>query len=147
MASAPSHRDRRSGEAPPLVGVYETVLYGPDVDALSHFYADLVGLRLIEVAPNRLLAACRLPDGTVLLLFDPVIAAATGRQVPAHGASGPGHIAFRVEPGTLGAWRSHLEASGLEIERVVRWSASLTSIYVRDPAGNSVEFTDGELWE
>jgi catechol 2,3-dioxygenase-like lactoylglutathione lyase family enzyme len=147
MAGAPHNRDQRAGEAPPLLSVYETVLYGPDVDAMARFYADLVGLRLIEVMPNGLLAACRLPDGGVLLLFDPVIAAAPGRAVPAHGASGPGHIAFRVEPGALDAWRTYLEASGVEIEREVLWGPSLKSIYVRDPAGNSVEFAGGELWD
>ena len=36
------------------------------------------------------------------------MAAAPGRDVPSHGASGPGHGAFRIEPGTLPTWRDHL---------------------------------------
>jgi catechol-2,3-dioxygenase len=54
-------------------------------------------------------------------------------------------VAFRVE--NLDAWRDHLTAHRVAIEREIHWKAELTSIYVRDPAGNSVELANGELWE
>ena len=136
-----------SGRPPPLEGIYETVLYGPDLGALAHFYIDLLGLRQIEGGPADLLVACRLPDGGVLLLFDPAAAGATGREVPAHGSTGPSHVAFRVAPEELMAWQAWLELRGVEIEREVHWSDGLRSIYMRDPAGNSVELAGGELWD
>ena len=132
--------------APQLQAVYETVLYGPDLAALAAFYTELFGLSRIEGGPPDLLVACRVPDGGVLLLFDPAAASASGREVPAHGATGPGHVAFRVSPEQLAAWREHLERHGVEIEREVRWSEDLCSTYVRDPACNSVEFANGDLW-
>jgi len=126
------------------VDVYETVLYGSDVAALVTFYHDVVGLPLIE-ADLELMAALRLPGGGVLLIFDPITAAAPGRPVPSHGAAGQGHVAFRVED--LDAWRRHLTGHKIEIEREIDWGAERFSIYVRDPAGNSVEFARGELWD
>jgi catechol 2,3-dioxygenase-like lactoylglutathione lyase family enzyme len=133
-----------SDPPPRIVDVYETVLYGSSIDALAAFYCDVIGLTLIEVDPE-LFAALRLPRGGVLLVFDPATAAAPGRQVPSHGAEGPGHVAFRVE--NLDAWREHLTAHRVAIEREIHWEAELASIYVRDPAGNSVELANGELWE
>jgi hypothetical protein len=47
----------------------------------------------------------------------------------------------------LDAWREHLTAHRVAIEREIHWEAELASIYVRDPAGNSVELANGELWE
>lgn len=131
-------------DAPVVDGVYETVLYGADVRELARFYADVVGLRVIEV--GELLAALRIPDGGVLLLFDPSLSSAAGRTVPSHGATGEGHVAFSVPGADLDRWREHLGACAVEIESVVEWGGGPVSIYVRDPAGNSVEFTAGELW-
>ncbi len=139
-----SSASQSSNPRPRIVGVYETVLYGSSIDALAAFYRDVIGLALIEADPD-LLAALRLPQGGVLLVFDPANAAAPGRHVPSHGAEGPGHVAFRVE--NLDAWREHLTAHQVAIEREVHWGAELASIYVRDPAGNSVELANGELWQ
>jgi catechol 2,3-dioxygenase-like lactoylglutathione lyase family enzyme len=129
---------------PRIHGIYETVLYG-DVPLLEAFYRQVLGLRLVD-GPDELAAAFRLPDGAVLLLFDPGRSSRPGRPVPSHGASGPGHIAFRVPEGTLDRWRESLLAQGVEIDRVVDWGGGRRSLYVRDPAGNSVELTEDELW-
>ncbi len=126
-------------------GVYETVLYGPDLAALVSFYGEKLGLRQVSEMDD-LGAAFRLPDGGVLLLFDPEKASAVGRQVPAHGTSGPGHVAFAIEPGDHDGWLEHLGAAGVEVERELTWKLGGRSIYVRDPAGNSVELVDGEVW-
>jgi catechol-2,3-dioxygenase len=133
-------------ERPVLEGVYETVLYGPNLRALADFYIEVVGLRPIEAGLDDLLIALRVPDGSVLLLFDPARSVDGEREVPPHGSHGPGHIAFRTEQGDLDAWRAHLADVHVPVERTVQWRPGLTSIYVRDPAGNSVEFTNGELW-
>lgn len=68
------------------------------------------------------------------------------RDVPPHGTEGPGHVAFSVPPRGLQAWRTVLEDAGVEIEREIEWDAGGQSIYVRDPAGSSVELVEGEAW-
>lgn len=125
--------------------VYETVLYAADVAAAVAFYADVLGLRLVE-EPDELAAAFRLPDGGMLLVFAPVRSAAPGRPVPSHGATGAGHVAFAVEHGALDRWTSELRTRGVEIEKEIVWDGRGRSIYFRDPAGNSVELVEGDIW-
>lgn len=131
--------------APALAGVHETCLYGADLPALTGFYAHVLGLRSVS-RMGELGVAFRLPDGGVLLLFDPAAASAAGRDVPAHGATGAGHVAFTVARGTLGDWRAWLDERGVEVESEIAWNRGGRSLYVRDPAGNSVELIDGEIW-
>ena len=130
--------------SPRIHGIYETVLYG-DVPALEAFYREVLGLRLVD-GPDELAAAFRLPDGAMLLLFDPDRSSRPGRPVPSHGASGPAHVAFRLPKGELDHWRETLFERGVEIDRDVEWDGGRRSLYVRDPAGNSVELTEDELW-
>ena len=129
-----------------LTGVYETVLYAADVPEATGFYADALGLSVVG-EPSELAAAFRLADGGVLLIFDPDRSSEPGRPVPSHGTSGAGHIAFSVEPGNLDQVTAELRRRGVGIEREVSWDAGGRSVYVRDPAGNSVELIDGEAWE
>ncbi len=65
---------------------------------------------------------------------------------PAHGPQGPGHICFRAEASDLDRWRSHFEQAGIAIEADFEWPGGGRSIYVRDPAGNSVEFAEPRIW-
>ena len=127
-------------------GIYETVLYGDDVDALVAFYTDVVGLRSID-PPDEFSAAFRMDDGGLLLIFDPEHSSVPGRFVPSHGASGEGHIAFRVGAGQLAPVVDGLRTTGLEIEREITWPRGGSSVYIRDPAGNSVEFVEGDIWD
>lgn len=128
------------------VSVHETVLYAADPVAAAGFYREVVGLeQLGEADPNG--AAFRLPVGdAVLLLFSVERAELEGRGVPTHGARGRGHVAFRVEAGTLDAWGETLRESDIEIEMDRDWERGGRSLYVRDPAGNSVEFVEGRIW-
>jgi catechol 2,3-dioxygenase-like lactoylglutathione lyase family enzyme len=119
--------------------VYETVVYAPDLAAATAFYGDVLGLREVDDG------AFRLDDGGILLLFDPARSSQPGRPVPSHGATGAGHVAFSVEG--LDAWRERLREAGVELEQEKEWArGGARSIYVRDPAGNSVEFVEGDLW-
>ena len=43
-------------------------------------------------------------------------------------------------------WRNRLGEHEIEIECEVAWDSGGRSLYVRDPAGNSVELTEDELW-
>lgn len=120
-------------------GVYETVVYATDPEAAAAFYRDVLDLREVEDG------AFRLADGAMLLLFDPERSSQPGRPVPSHGASGAGHVAFSVD--TLEGWRERLREAGVEIEQEREWArGGAHSIYVRDPAGNSVELVEGDLW-
>ena len=42
---------------------------------------------------------------------------------------------------------TRLTDSGIAIESDFHWPHGPRSVYVRDPAGNSVEFADPALWE
>lgn len=124
--------------------VYETVLYADDVAATARFYEAMLGLRVVA-GPDELMAALRIEDGGVLLIFDPRRASKPGRAVP-HGASGAGHVAFSVLDGELDAAAAGLRAHGVELERETEWPQGGRSVYFRDPAGNSLELVEGEVW-
>jgi len=131
--------------APPDLRIYETVLYATDVDAAAAWYRDVLRLRQID-GPDEHSAALRLTDESVLLIFDPARSSAAGRPVPAHGAVGAGHVAFRVRPATLSLWRRRLAELGVALEQEQAWGDDGESLYFRDPAGNSVELVEGEIW-
>jgi catechol 2,3-dioxygenase-like lactoylglutathione lyase family enzyme len=119
--------------------VYETVVYG-DVDALAAFYRDVLGLRQVTDG------GFRLDDGGMLLVFDPAESSQPGRIVPSHGPdAGSVHVAFSVDG--LDAWRERLAERGVPVEHEHEWPrGGARSLYVRDPAGNSVELVEGDLW-
>jgi len=127
-----------------ILGVYETVLYAPDPRAAAEFYRDVLGLEQLE-DPDDLSAVFRLPAGHVLLLFNPRLSSQPGRPVPSHGSAGPGHIAFAIEGGAYEDAVARLREKGIEIEREIDWGRG-RSVYFRDPAGNSVELVDGDIW-
>jgi catechol 2,3-dioxygenase-like lactoylglutathione lyase family enzyme len=128
-----------------VLGVYETVLYAADPAAAAGFYSDALGLQLLE-EPDELSAVLGLDDRAVLLIFNPELSSAPGRLVPSHGTTGAGHVAFSVEPGGLDAFAEELRTRGVEIEREIEWKPGARSVYFRDPANNSVELVEGELW-
>lgn len=123
--------------------IFETSLYGPDIDELEAFYRRVIGLESIARFGDRGVAL-RCGD-EVLLLFDPDESAETDGPVPPHGAHGPGHVAFTATREKLPAWRTHLADCGVNIEAEVEWGDG-HSIYFRDPAGNSVELATPGIW-
>jgi len=127
-----------------ILSVYETVLYTPDPRAAAEFYSDALGLEQLE-DPDDLSAVFRLPAGQVLLIFNPQLSSQPGRPVPSHGSAGPGHIAFAIEGGAYEDAVARLRDKGIEIEREIDWGRG-RSVYFRDPAGNSVELVDGDIW-
>ncbi len=129
--------------APPIDRVLETILYVDDLDAAARFYGQVLGLELDSRQPG-LFAFFRCGP-SMLLLFEPK-AASTGRNVPAHGAHGPGHACFAVAEAALDGWRRHLEAAGIAIEREMSWPRGGRSFYFRDPAGNSLELATPRIW-
>lgn len=130
---------------PAPTAVHETVLYAGDLAAATTFYAEAVGLRVV-FGPNPVLTALRVDERGVLLLIDPAQAELAGRDVPSHGARGPGHVAFSVAEEDLDAILARCRDHGADVERELTWPRGGRSVYVRDPAGNSVEFVVGEIW-
>lgn len=126
--------------------VHETVLYADDAVRAARFYADVLGLALMDGADAES-AGLRLPEGdAVLLIFSPDRAELEGRGVPTHGARGRGHVALRVDAGSLDDWTRRLGDAGVGVEMDRGWDRGGRSVYFRDPAGNSVELVDGEIW-
>jgi catechol-2,3-dioxygenase len=123
--------------------IFETVLYAEDIDSIIKFYKNILGLKIIQQSEMFVAFRC---EEVVLLVFDPRKTNQSGRNVPSHGAEGPGHIAFSIEPEELDAWREQLVEKGVEIEAEVNWKSGGQSIYFRDPAGNSVELAIPTLW-
>jgi catechol 2,3-dioxygenase-like lactoylglutathione lyase family enzyme len=55
-------------------------------------------------------------------------------------------VAFAVPEAELDAWRARLARHGVPVESEVRWPRGGRSLYVRDPAGNSVELAGESIW-
>ncbi len=123
--------------------IFETVIYADDLAAAERFYHDVLGLAVYSRSET--VVSFRLAGG-VLLVFDPRRATQPNRGVPSHGAQGPGHVAFAAAPESLEQWRDHLAAHDVPIEMEVNWEQGGTSLYFRDPAGNSVELAPPTLW-
>jgi catechol 2,3-dioxygenase-like lactoylglutathione lyase family enzyme len=142
---------RRSATEVPVSidGVLETCLYARDLEAAERFYASVLELTVVaHVAERHVFFRC---GAAMLLVFDPARTASApgevgGTPVPAHGAHGAGHVCFRVAADELGAWRARLERAGVAIEAEIVWPRGGSSLYVRDPAGNSVELAPASIW-
>src|SRR5690606_28333111 len=93
----------------------------------------------------------------VLLVFNPSATATPPAPdarlpVPPHGARGQGHLCFAASAVEIESWIAHLSAHGVDIEADFTWpprdgaTTGGRSIYVRDPAGNSIEFAEPRIW-
>jgi catechol 2,3-dioxygenase-like lactoylglutathione lyase family enzyme len=134
---------------PPLEHVLETSLYAADLDAAVRFYGGVLGLTLFSREEGR--HAFFRCGRQMLLVFNPDATAAPsavprGTPVPAHGARGAGHVAFAIDAAHLAAWRRRLQSHGVPIEYETAWPRGGRSLYVRDPAGNSVELAMPIMW-
>ena len=127
----------------PIDRVLETILYVDDLDAAERFYRDVLGLEL-DSKKAGLFVFFKCGAG-MLLLFEPQ-AASTGRNVPAHGARGPGHACFAVREDDLDRWKARLKEAGVAIEQEMDWPRGGRSFYFRDPAGNSLELATPKIW-
>ena len=129
--------------------IVETCLYAEDLNAAEKFYVDVLGLQLYSRDPGRhVFFQC---GEAMFLVFNPgntskVQTIINGEKLPNHGCQGPGHVAFASLEEDLPAWKDRLSALGVAIEAEVSWPGGGRSIYIRDPAGNSVELVTPQIW-
>ncbi|MCM2291584.1 VOC family protein [Allorhizobium sp. BGMRC 0089] len=132
----------------PVETVLETALYAADLDAAEGFYGGVIGLTKVRREDHRHVFY-RCGEGMVLI-FNPAEtvkpAPAGALPVPSHGAKGQGHICFCVAEADMDTLAERLKAAGIAIEADFFWPNGARSLYVRDPAGNSVEFSQKRLW-
>ncbi|HYD16223.1 MAG TPA: VOC family protein [Hyphomicrobium sp.] len=129
---------------PPIL---ETVLYAGDLAAAESFYSRLLGVTPYAKVEGRHVFFKL--ESQMLLIFNPDATRKPGTgalPVPAHGADGQGHVCFSAAPDGIDAWRSRVADMGLSVEADFEWPNGGHSIYVRDPAGNSVEFAEPRIW-
>jgi catechol 2,3-dioxygenase-like lactoylglutathione lyase family enzyme len=129
--------------------VLETIVYCPDLSAGEAFYRDVVGLTAYtRMPPRHIFFRC---GAGMLLMFNPDVTSVervevAGSLIPLHGGRGQGHVAFRVPAADMPRWRDRLASLHVPIESEIRWPQGGESVYVRDPAGNSVEFVTAAVW-
>ena len=132
---------------PRTSGVLETSLYVADLDRACEFYQRVFGFERF-VHDGRM---CALGTGSqVLLLFlrgaTDQPAPVPGGFIPPHHGEGDLHLCFAIPFGELKAWEEHLRHEGIALESRVKWARGGTSLYFRDPDGNSLEVATPGLW-
>jgi catechol 2,3-dioxygenase-like lactoylglutathione lyase family enzyme len=124
--------------------VLETCLYVDDLEVAEAFYRDVLGLEpRSRVAGRHVFFRC---GPAMLLIFNPQATCIPSGDVPTHGATGQGHVAFRAEHADMDGWQAQFAAHGVPVETDLRWPGGGHSLYVRDPAGNSVEIVTPDVW-
>lgn len=127
--------------------ILETVIYAADPQAAGRFYVEVFGLERVQSVPGRLeFLRC---GAQMLLIFNPEATRDAAHQngIPAHGAEGAGHLCFRAaDAAELNRWRARLAELGIAIEHDQIWNSGARSIYLRDPAGTSVEIAEAAIW-
>ena len=125
--------------------VMETCRYVDDLGRAEEFYSRVLGLTVYAKVEGR--HAFFRSGGGVFLLFNPE---QTRKQsplgVPTHGATGEGHVAFRMAEDEIEAWRERLAQEKVGIELEYTWPNGGFSFYFRDSAGNSVELVTPRTW-
>jgi catechol 2,3-dioxygenase-like lactoylglutathione lyase family enzyme len=124
-----------AASAPEIDGLHHVALEVTDMDVAISFYCGVVGLREVETPENVLKQGIHwlgLPEGKMLHLIS------VSKTVP----HDRGHLALSVR--NAHAWREYLIANGVELVEPKVKLYSAERVFVRDPAGNLVEFV---RWE
>ena len=118
----------------PVTGVSELVLEVDDLAAAEHFYADVLGLPVVERWEHRDAIWVMAGDRTRIGLWRPQVGIAGGRG-GAHV-----HYALHIDPADYDAAVARLRAHGCEIEdHAFEGYGESSAVYVTDPDGHVVE--------
>ena len=123
--------------------ILETSLYVSDIKKAAAFYELLFDLEPHAVEDSRHVFF-RIGD-CMLLLFNPA-ETRKGGSVPAHGATGQGHVAFTIKHEELDFWKNRLGEQKIQIEQEYVWPSGGKSVYFRDPFMNSIELATSNTW-
>ena len=129
-------------------GILEAAIYVDDLDAAERFYGEILELEKIQRIADR--HVFYRVGASVLLVFNADETEKPPQNpdlpVPPHGTRGPGHVCLSMPRSQIEAMRKHLLDWNVPIDAEFDWPNGARSIYVRDPAGNSVEFAEPHLW-
>lgn len=132
-----------------IEGVAETAIYVENVPRSVEFYQRLFGLR--RVLGDDRFCALEVPGNALFLLFEKgtrrQAIPTPGGTIPAHGASGEIHFAFKISRDSLDSCARELSELGVAIESQVEWPRGGRSLYFRDPDGHLVELITPGCWE
>jgi len=130
--------------------ILETCLYAENLEEVKTFYQDVMCLELVsEEAGRHLFFRC---GQGMFLVFNPVETMKEtqddegGMDIPAHGAKGASHVAFRIPAESYAFWKRHFMTKEILIEREIEWPRNGKSMFIRDPGNNSVEVATPGLW-
>lgn len=140
----------------PALGMFEVQLVVDDLDALTDFYRDSLGLEVSLHDPERGRTHFRLGRGQLILArrygeeaspewpgLPPPLLAGDDRRGPTPGSHGAIHFAIEAELDDVLSTEARLRAGGLDVRGPLRWPSGRLSIYVRDPEGNVAELISG----
>lgn len=132
-----------------IEGVAETAIYVADIPRSAEFYERLFAFR--RLLSDARFCAFEVPGNAVFLLFEKgsrrEAFATPGGAIPAHGASGEIHFAFKISRDALDACARELAEMGIPIESRVVWPRGGSSLYFRDPDNHLVELITPGCWE
>jgi catechol 2,3-dioxygenase-like lactoylglutathione lyase family enzyme len=128
-----------------FTAIKETCIYATDLEKIKAFYADKLGLPVINYVEGKhiFFRAGR----SVLLCFNPDDSALK-KSPPPHYASGKIHFAFEVRDREYEQVRSQCLQQGIEITEELTWPSGKKSFYFEDPTGNVLEIVpDTGIWD
>ncbi|MPY69016.1 MAG: glyoxalase [Alphaproteobacteria bacterium] len=133
---------------PTIGGLLETAVYVDDMERATSFYETVLGLA--PMLRGERLTAYDAGQSGVLLVFRrgtsrEDIATESG-TIAGHHGEGPLHLAFKIRPEELDAWRRHLATHGTPVYSEMAWPAGGVSLYFHDPDGHVVELATPGLW-
>lgn len=126
-----------------ITQIKESALYVANLERSHHFYHELLGFAIVARKEGRHIFYK--VGNTVLLCF---LAEATARDtvLPPHFGSGQLHLAFEVPSSQYAEVKQQVEAAGITIEHVQKWSPGVESFYFRDPDQHSLEIIPAGMW-
>ena len=116
----------------PVTGVSELVLEVVDLEAAERFYADLLGLPVVERWPHREAIWIMAGERTRIGLWRPQVGLAGGR------GGVHVHFAMHIAEDDYDAAVARLRGRGQQVEEM-RFEGAGRSAYLTDPDGNVVE--------